>query len=88
MGVLQTARWRMIAGELPGVSKCRETAHAGDRPATLHGVVFDILDAGPAIRVRGRLRGYNCPGVCGGSPSPGFAKGLRRGKPQPSYALG
>ncbi len=33
-----------ITGDLPDVSKClRGVAQAGDRQATLHGVVFDIL---------------------------------------------
>jgi len=38
-----------IAGDLPDMSKCvRGIAQAGDRQATLHGVVFDILGAGAA----------------------------------------
>ena len=44
MGVLQIPRSCNFAGDLPDVLKCfREIAPAGDRRATLHGVVFDIL---------------------------------------------
>jgi len=60
MGVLQKAACCKKAADLPDVSKCfhgiGQSIHASDRQATLHGVVFDILDSS---RV----------GVAAGSPS-------------------
>jgi hypothetical protein len=47
MGVLQIVRWWNSAPDLPDVSNVfagiAQSIHAGDRQATLHGVVFDIL---------------------------------------------
>src|SRR5438552_2539669 len=47
MGALRIAGRYKCAPDLPDVSKCFRKAvqkiHAGDRQATLHGVVFDIL---------------------------------------------
>jgi len=74
MGVLQIALSWNIAGDLPDVSKCfRGITHAGDRRATLHGVVFDILGARAAsasrlacragVRGRARLRPSQLRGV-------------------------